>query len=273
MVLAVALTGLAQAATFVLGGNILDVGVSDSGGLIDDNFTAGILYKPMLPADYLTPGTPFEFYSIGESGAWNSAGYSTGNTFGTVSTNTSVPPTLSANTVSGAFFLGGATLIYTQNVFFDVNASAINFSVDILNVGNTPTNQLVYARGLDPDQDINLGGGFATLNSIPAANRVRAVGPLSNLYIDIVDLTGGGVPTVDQWWDQNPYNLLVPHNDGNGDFTINMAWAIPSLDPGRSYEIDFQYVVGVVPIPGSLLLLGTGILGLLGAGGVRLRKK
>lgn len=238
LTLTLAFTGAAQA-NFVLSGNVLDVGVSNSGGLIDDNFNAGIIFKA-TGADFLRPGSPFEFFSIGESGAVLTSGYALGNPIPLTSSNTTVLPTLSAVSFNGAFALGGSTLIYTQNVFFDVNASAINFSVDILNAGTAATSGLVYARGLDPDQDVFVGGGFSTINTV-LADRVRAFGPVSNLAIEIVDLTGGGVPTVDAFWNTNPYALLVPHNDGNGDYAINMAWEIPSLLPGNSYEIDFQY--------------------------------
>lgn len=64
MTSAVALTGLAQADTFVLSGNIIDVGVSESGGLCDDSETAGIIYKPKS-IDYLDGAAWFlEFYSM-----------------------------------------------------------------------------------------------------------------------------------------------------------------------------------------------------------------
>lgn len=262
--------GVGQAATFVLAGNYLQVGVSDSGGLIDDNFVAGINYDPTgmgnyTAADFLRPGTPFEFYSIGVNGAWAAAGYSTGNTFNTTSINTTVPPFQSGVTTSGAFTLGGGWLMYRQTVFFDQNASAINFSVDLLNIGASPVYDVVYARGLDPDQDVYVGGWFDTINAI-APGAVSARGPLSKYVITIKDLEGNGVPGISYWWDRNPYNLLLGPNDGNGDCTINMAWNIGTLEPGRSYEIDFQYVISVVPVPGTVMLLASGLLGLVGLG-------
>jgi hypothetical protein len=232
------------------------------------NLTApqGITYKPgPLPNDFTLPGTPWEFFAIGVGGTSAAAGVMGGetNTFNLVTTDYSTATFMHAQSTNGAFTVGGANLIYTQNVFFDINSSTINFSVDILNAGSTAISNVVYARGLDPDQDVQLFGSFVTNNSI-GAGTVTAVGPLTNLYITIKDLTGGGVSAISSGWSTDPYFLLTGPNDGNGDYTINMAWDIGTLDAGRSYEIDFQYQIGVVPVPPSVVLLGSALLGLLG---------
>jgi len=256
MLVATATTAMAD--SFVLEGNYLRVGVSESGGLIDDDFNAGIMFDPSGTknfgiADYITPGSPFEFYSIGINGEWDTTGYEYGNTFGVTTINTSSGTTFSANS-TGAF----GALSITQNLWFDENSSVIHFLVTGTNTGESTLNNVVYARGLDPDQDYDPYGEYNTFNSIPASNRVRAVGPYSNWFIDIEDQSGGGVPTVDEEWDTDPYNLLVPHNDGDGDNTINMAWNAGDIEPGASVSAEFTYSVGVVPEPISLILFVSG---------------
>jgi hypothetical protein len=274
LALAVLLTfsAAAQANTFVLSGNVLDVGVGSYGSLPDDYFTAGIVYKPAGPGSDILGNkvntVPFEVFQIGVGGQWYAIGWGLG-AFVSTTYNTSNASSLSALTATGVFNLNGANLIYIQNIFFAPDSNRINFSVDIINAGDVPATDVVYARTLDPNPDGSVGGGRATINSIPAPNRVRAVGPLTNLYIDLVDLTGSGVPSVR--WPDSPYELLNPQNLGNGDYIIDMAWDIGTLLPGRSAEIDFYYEVGVVPIPGAVLLLGTGLLG-LGAVGWRRRR-
>ncbi|MDY7002175.1 MAG: hypothetical protein SVS15_10400, partial [Thermodesulfobacteriota bacterium] len=89
----------------VLEGSYLRVGIQNSGTLVNDDYTVGIDYDSSgtqtWPGwDYLTPGSPFEFYSIGYGGdTWDYADSDGGyNPFGA---STSVSG-LSATT-TGAF--------------------------------------------------------------------------------------------------------------------------------------------------------------------------
>jgi hypothetical protein len=257
-----AIYGIGNAADFTLTGQYLNVGVNDSGGLIGNG--VGIQFDPTGTGhfagapDFITPGTPLEFYSIGINNTnLGSAGYNDGNTFGVTTINTT-----SGSTVSTLSY-GYVGLI--QRTYFDQASKSIHFSVDLLNMTGVALNNVVYARGLDPDQ--NYPTTFSTNNSIGTIGGkavVTAVGPYNGLTIQIQDVTGGGVASVSSGWERNPYVLLLGGNAGNGDNTINMAWNLGTLAPYSSREIDFQYNLSAVPLPPALLLFAPGLLGLIG---------
>ncbi len=265
-----ALYGIGNAADFTLTGNYLSVGINSSGGLINSNTLTGIQFDPTgtgsfpQAADFIAPGIPLEFYSIGINGVTQgSAGYYDGNTFGMTTFNSSSGGVLSASSFGSVNGLA----ITTQVAYFNTNSKSINFSVDFLNTTAAPIS-VVYARGLDPDQDAYTFGRYDTINSIGvngAGHAVAtAVGPISGLTIQIEDLTGFGVASVTNW-QQDPYALLGGGSIGNGDYTIAMTWNLGTLNPGRSEEIDFQYnLSSPVPLPPALLLFAPGLLGLIG---------
>jgi len=261
----------ARAVSVILEGNYLRVGVNDSGGLIDDGFDVGIDYafngdSAWTGFDFLKPGTPFEFYSLGYEGIWAAAGYYDGNPVSGTTTNTSAGSTLSTLT-TGSF----GALDLSQMLSFGQNSGVIDFSVTLTNNSSSTINNVVYARGLDPDQDVFAGGGYDTTNTIVNNNLVTGSAPITDWTIGIYsDSAYAHTPTVRYNWPYgNPYGLLTPVNDGYGDYAINMAWDIGSLGAGESATVAFQYRIaetqaGVVPENSSTLgLLAIALAGLM----------
>jgi hypothetical protein len=281
--LILAVSATAGATTFTMAGDYLRVGVSDSGGLIDDNFVVGIDYditgtSSWTSYDFLKPGIPFEFYSIGYAGSWDAAGYDHGNSFGASSTNTSAGTTNSGTTV-GTY----GPLSFQQDLWYADDSGFIDFHVTLTNTSTTAVSDVVYARGLDPDQDVYAGGGYPTTNAIPSGDMVYASAPVTDWTIAIFsDSSYAHTPSVQGpasgGWLSDPYGLLTPHLEVYGDYSINMAWDIGTLNPGESAEIYFQYRIAethggvdpVIPEPMTMLAIGMGIAGL--AGYVRKRK-
>lgn len=230
-------------ANVVLNGNVLRVGVNSSGGLINNSYTVGIDYDETGTGtwtgyDFLKPGTEFEFYSIGVNNSSAAAGYYYGNPFNATTVNTSAGSTLSTLTTGNYGLLG-----ISQNLWYTTNGGTINFSVSLTNNGTSAMNDVVYARGLDPDQDVYAGGGYPTTNTIVSNDLVVGTAPVTDWTIGIYSNSSyAHTPTVRSSWPYgNPYGLLTPRNDGYGDYSINMAWDIGTLGAGETATINFEY--------------------------------
>lgn len=295
LLLGLFLSANCAADTFFLEGNVLRVGVSDSGGLINDepchtNFSdpdcVGIDYDKTGTAtwtdwDFLKPGSPFEFYSVGygltDGTSWDAAGYSSGNPFNAVSTNTSTGSVFSAQTVGNY-----GDLRIEHNFYFQQNSGIINFTVTLTNESTMQMTNLAYARGLDPDQDsyytvasdpndppLCSDSTSSTENNIHLPDLVTARGRCTDWTIGLRDISGGGVPTVSNW-DQNPYTLLDPASnsgiDGDDGFqnynddAINLAWSKATLNPGETWTINFQYIIDATFIGVTELNINTNTL-------------
>jgi hypothetical protein len=276
MALTLLFSGMGQA-DIVLSGTNLVVGINAAGGMVNLTATQGITYVPSpFSNDYTYPGIPWEYWVIGVDGVASTAyGVPGGdsNPGGLVTDDLSSGTTLQGHTDGPQFLVNGANIIYHQVITFDMAEKTIHVSADIFNNNPYTLTNVAYARGMDPDQDVLAFGDFRTVNTI-SGDSVTAVGPNTLLYVimkdNTVDLAGiasvsgplGGP------WETDPYNLgaggfLNGATGGYEDASINMVWLIGDMPAFTSKQIDFEYSFGVVPVPPSLILLGSGLLGLL----------
>jgi hypothetical protein len=225
-------------------------------------------------ADFITPGTPFAFYSIGvgSNSAVAGAGAAT-NPF-------------NATTIDASAILGGVGSPYTasstgnafglefaQNIYFNANEQTIHVDVAFSNNTASAINGVKYAVGIDPDQGIAGGAGFETWNTIGTGALASVTATSANgLSIAMQDV-GGSRPafaSISWAWETSPNSLLSGRNDGNGDYTIALAYDLGDIAASEQVTLSYAYTLAVGPVPGvpepetyAMLLAGLGLMGFI----------
>lgn len=263
-VAALAIAGSAVA-DVTLTGDYITLGVSNGGQLINHSTSTGLQYSG---SDFLFPGTPFAFYSIGVGGAHDvSGGYGYGNNpFGVTTIDLSggvgSPYSLS---------MGGVAygLSFTQTISFAKTDKTVLVNVSFTNRTSSAISDAVYAVGIDPDQGIATGDGYYTANTTTNSGALAKVTAVANngLSITMEDVghSSESFASVSSGWSTNPYDLLTHGNDGNGDYTIALAFNLGTINAGQTVNIAYTYTVSAVPEPETygMLLAGLGLMGTL----------
>jgi hypothetical protein len=160
----------------------------------------------------------------------------------------------------------------TQGVSFDSSSGIIDFAGTLTNTGNTDLTNLIYARGLDPDQEVYVGGPYDTVNNIVSPDLVTAYGATSDYTIGIYNESSYAPMTRScQTGPRLTRVYLLTDPSDYDDYSINMALDIGDLAAGQSATTDFQYrvptshqVVDKVPDTGATVaLLGIALAGLV----------
>jgi len=247
-------------ASGIIDNGFIKFGFSDAGTLgYGSNKTPGIFYdatgKFNYPsnADFLTPGSPRESFSI----KVGSTIYSNQNENFQYP---QIPTTITANLIKeGAKTFGTITAVsniggieITQVYSVDADDTIINMSVTMKNTTGATINNVKYSRGIDPDVDSPLGT-TSTNNSqgttgVSKNDLVLSEGPISHRIIGFYTNDSMTHNTsVTRSWSTDPDAALSGQMDGTGDNTINIGFNVGNLAAGQAKSFSFAYVFVASP--------------------------
>lgn len=267
----------AAESVFALTGDYIKIGVSEYGTIGSmGNTSPGILYDNSgtgtfnTSYDYLTPGAPFEGFSV----QYTASGVTSTQTNNNMSGG---PVTGSLYNYSGLAYRGTtfdnrAVWLGTHTDFDLINDVRFNNNqkfVDISSIltAKTSMTDLYFARFIDPDARAADGDSSATTNTlgydpIPATNVVFSEALASKYALGLYSGQVGSVGTgISSGWSTDPITYYSGTNDGTGDYTIGIAFYVPTLATGEIATFNYAYIFG----PSTLAAGGTAVSS--GAGG------
>ena len=244
-----------------LNNNIIATCVSKDGTFGNGSLPIGMTFGGR---DFLRPGSPYEYFSVRFDGTTYHNNNSNG---GDIASGQDTIPTKISKLERFTGQNGGAMvesfikigdecphakgLKITQKYTLDPNAKEIILRVEMLNIGWLPINDLYYARGLDPDQDVppfstfnKKGGTFGGLTISPT-HLVQAVGVNNKLAVALYSVDKEQHDTcIRPSWGMEPTNVIpcTSASPITADATINIGFKLGSLSPGQKKVFSFKYL-------------------------------
>ena len=271
-------TSWASATSVNLTGDYVRTGVSDAGtmgmggytypGMQYDNTGTGTFNNSY---DYLTPGNPFEGFTVKFTAGGSTLTYMNNNN--NVSgrqialvgiTNYSGTAFNGTTYDNRAYWEGQVSGKFgiTHDVFFNDNQKYIDIKTTITPSVNM-TN-LYFGRYIDPDARAAAGDSSATNNSlgystIPTTNVVMSEALVSKyalgLYTAQVGNVGAGISSS---WTTDPVNYYNGVNNGNGDYTIGLGFYVSSVNAGDIVTFQYAYIFGPTALSANQTAVNSG---------------
>ncbi len=241
---------------------------------------------PPQSGDYFLPGYPWEGWLLefnDVAGAEHTfINCDATGQFGVPQTSLDITSAGTTNSAlwTGTATAGGGSVMVEQNFYFDDTDAKFFIEVTLTNTGASALTSVEYARAVDPDQEVNIGGDFITENWVE-----HQPDGSNNLAKVIGNGPDFGVPMALQITHPNakahvcPGSLDISTPDTPLDFTfapdvnnkyindvgVAVAVRFPVLAPGASETFTVIYLlnpreVGTVPISNWAIVLMVGLI-------------
>ena len=232
----------------------MDTNVTNAGGLVVGSNTGDF--------DYFMPGSPYVSwgcgYQIGSTSyAANAINTSSGYTAGTGLVAGGVTDTTSGgsttDTSARALATFNSNLQVTQDIHLGVSDKFFTILVTLKNVGSTTLNHVRYTWNVDPDNTVDIGGSYTTVNTIlntSAADGYSVVQAAStggttsaNIFLIAPDPRAKGFVNLGFGSGYAIYNSALydtnTYTDGTtytSDTGIGQTWDVGTLVAGQSTQ-------------------------------------
>ena len=284
--------GTAEAANLILDGDYVRVGVNESTGTLGSggNTLPGIQYDstglraytgitdPMFGGDYLTPGSPYEGWSVYYNGTTRIHNNNTGVT----GLSGGVLTGYNGVAYNGTTYDNRAVWNNTNHADFDIlhdyrfnnNQQYVDISTAI--TAKVNLTDLYFGRFTDPDAQPrrDLGDTSSTDNVlgygvVPTTQVVFGEATGSHYVIGLYSADTNVKAGITSPWSNygdlyyqgtTPYGSGV--NYGTGDHAIGMGWYLPTLASGSTAIFSYSYIFG----PSAFAAVGTAIADGIGGG-------
>ena len=248
-------------ASEILTGDYIKIGLNDKGTLgVNASTSPGVLYDgtgtgTFNPAyDYLTPGTPFEGFTVsGTAGADftatnNNSALGSAAISGVLTSYNGVAHDGVTND-NRAVWTGtyGGLFNITHDYGFDDNGQQLNIGTTIEAL--TDLTNLTFARFTDPDAVAAAGDSSATNNfrgatGVPESDLVYAEALASKYVIGLYTNDATTHNSAVTSWTPATAPYLAGTNVGNGDNTIGLGFNIGGLLNGAKITLVYRYIFG-----------------------------
>lgn len=250
---ALLLASPAFASAFVLEGNYVKLSFNDYGTLGQGNADPGLLFDAtgsgtFDPADdYLTPGTPFEGFSVSYGGAPvgnNNSGYGWGAPpiTGTL-TNESGNGADNRGVWTGTYNDGSADVFtITNDISFNDDSKVVKITTTIKAKDNL--SNVKFSRQIDPDVNTSFTENTRGTATIAEKDLVVAISPVKGYVLSMFTtdpLTHDSAVTA---WSEDPADYLSGQNIGDGDNVIGLGFLLGNMLAGQEISFTYYYLFG-----------------------------
>ena len=280
--LVLCLTSVSMAQTtgsvFALTGDYIKIGVSDYGTIgSKGNTSPGMLYDNTgtrtfnTAYDYLTPGTPFEGFTVKYTNGAGSLVTQTNNNTGAMSITGGILTNYSGVAYGGTTFDNRAVWTGNGTGYSLINDVRFNNNQKFIDITTTLTSSvgmtnLYFGRFIDPDARAATGDSSATTNTLGyspiGVKQVVFSEALASKYaLGLYTAASNAGAGISSSWTTDPVNYYNGVNNGTGDYTIGLGFLVPSVAVGDIVTFQYAYIFG----PSTLTAGATAVSS--GAGG------